>query len=111
MKTPYGLLPGTHRTTRRGLFPCDIVEYVGPSSVRVQWYDDRDVTTIPTNRLDCMPQAGNAPHGLNAGTLRAFKEGGYCRVVRYVSGALVLVTTQDATPHWIRPSTLMPIQD
>jgi hypothetical protein len=111
MKTPYGLLPGTHRTTQRGQYPCDVVEYVGPSSVRVQWHDDRDVTTIPTNKLDHLPATHNPPHGLNPGTMRAFKAGGCCRVVQYVNSTLVKVGVRDVGPRWVHPACLIPIQE
>jgi hypothetical protein len=111
MKTPYGLLPGTHRTTHRGLFPCDVVEYIGPSSVRVEWHADREMTVIPTNTLDHLPRTSNAPHGLNAGTFRTFKAGGQCRVVGHVNGTLVQVATLPGGLRWVHPACLTPIQD
>jgi len=113
MRTPYGLLPGTNRTTRRGKFECHVVEFIGPDNVKVQWHDTLGGESVVSCKdLDLLPQANNPPHGLNWGTLRTLKDGGACRVERYVNCALVSVQhIGDGSRVWARPSHLEPITE
>jgi len=113
MKTPYGLLAGTYRTTRRGKFQCHVVDFIGPDRVRVQWQDHAGCeSVIKCADLDRLPQANNPPHGLNWGTFRTFKDGGTCRVDRHFNVALLSVTlSDDPRPRYIHPNALEPITE
>lgn len=112
MKTPYGLLAGTNRTTRRGKFECHVVEFIGPDSAKVQWHDKLGgESMVGCKDFDPLPQANNPPHGLNAGTFRQLRDGQTCRVSQYVNSVLVKIDVTDRGPRWVRPSDLEPITE